>query len=93
MAVLACEIECLIHDSFSLKDKRQTVKSIIQRMQSRYKVAIAEVDDLDLHNKTRIEFAYVSNNRTLARTILEKVYDEIELNYNIEILNAEWLEL
>ena len=44
MIVAACEINLMIYESHSLKDKRQIIKSIIGRLQSRFNVSIAEVD-------------------------------------------------
>lgn len=93
MAVVVCEIQYSIHDSFSLKDKRQTVKSIIERMRHKYHIAIAEVDDLDMHNKTTIEMACVSNSRQLARSILDKVQAEIESLYSVDVLSSYWDEI
>ena len=48
MHVGAMTVELLIADSSSLKDKRRHLKSIIERMKSRFNVSIAEVDHQDL---------------------------------------------
>ncbi|HEV2129145.1 MAG TPA: DUF503 domain-containing protein [Thermomicrobiales bacterium] len=36
-----------LHGASSLKDKRSEVKSVIHRLQRRFNVAVAEIEDLD----------------------------------------------
>ncbi|UUX34509.1 DUF503 domain-containing protein [Fundicoccus culcitae] len=93
MAVVISEVQYYIQDSFTLKDKRQTVKSIIDRMQNKYHIAIAEVEDLDIQNKVTFEMASISNNRKLARSILDKVHREIETNYPVDVIRIQWDEI
>ena len=44
-------VDISLGDIFSLKEKRQIVKSIIGRIRNRYNVSIAEVDKLTLSVK------------------------------------------
>ena len=47
MIIGACLVKLKIYESNSLKDKRHVVKSIIGRIQSRFNVSIAEIDEND----------------------------------------------
>ena len=44
MVVGLLTVEIFLGDIFSLKEKRQIVKSIIHRIKNRYNVSIAEVE-------------------------------------------------
>lgn len=47
MVIGAARVVLRIESSHSLKDKRQVVKSILARVQREFRVAAAEVDELD----------------------------------------------
>jgi len=78
MIVGAIEIDFILHDCHSLKDKRSVVKRIIDRTKNRFRVSVAEVDCLDLRNRGRIGVAVVSNDKRHANSILSQVSDFIE---------------
>lgn len=92
MVLMGLEVELLLMDSYSLKDKRSVVKSIIDRVHNRYNVSAAEVDENDLLNKGVIGFGIVSNNRQHAQKVLQQVQKEIEDLYPVEIIHTEWME-
>lgn len=76
------EVEFILHGCQNLKEKRSIVKRIIDRTRNQFKVAIAEVDCLDLHQKGLIGVAVVSNNRRLVNSLLDQIIDYIE-NLNL----------
>jgi uncharacterized protein YlxP (DUF503 family) len=57
----------------SLKDKRSVVRSFKDRMQSKYRVSIAEVGALDVPKHAVLGVAVVSNSATLCDQILADV--------------------
>ena len=57
MVVLVGEVQLHLPESRSLKDKRQVVKSIKERIRNRFNVSIAEVDYLDLWQRCAIAIA------------------------------------
>lgn len=87
MLVGVCEIELFIYDSNSLKEKRQVIKSLIGRIQSRFNVSIGEIDEQDIWNKAVIGFAVVSNNSNLLDQSLTSVINFIDNDHRIEITN------
>lgn len=92
MILMGMEIELLIFDAYSLKDKRRVIKSIVDRMHNRYNVSAAEVDENDVLNKGVIGIGIVSNNRKHSQKVLQQVLKEIEDLYPVEILSVNHME-
>ncbi|SFC12708.1 hypothetical protein SAMN04488102_103147 [Alkalibacterium subtropicum] len=92
MVLMGVEVTLLIFDSYSLKEKRSVIKSILRRTENRHHLAAAEVGDMELHNKAVIGFGIVGNDRMLCRRRLEAALREIEENYEVEILDFNWIE-
>lgn len=69
-----------IPDSHSLKDKRQVTRSIIQRVRSRFDVAIAEVDDQQFWQTATIGIVSVSNSGQPADEVIQRVIAFVEQN-------------
>lgn len=78
MVIGVCKILISIDGSFSLKDKRSVVKSLIGRVKSRYNVSIAEVDINDTWKNSIIGFACVSNEAAHLDRIINNILDFIE---------------
>ena len=77
----------------SLKDKRQVVKSILDRLRASFNVSAAEVDDHDLHQRAGLGFAAVSNDSDYVRGLLQKVVDHLRrhptarlIDHKLEVL-------
>jgi len=71
LGVLTMELR--IEHAQSLKDKRQVVKSLRDRLRHRFNVSVAEIADHDLHNSSVIAVAVVSASRDFAAKILDAV--------------------
>jgi uncharacterized protein YlxP (DUF503 family) len=90
MHVSVCQIELRIPENQSLKGKRQVIKSIIARLQNRYKVSVSEVDNQNLWQLSTLGVACVSNHRRHADETLSNVVKFIVQNYpNVELLSSE----
>lgn len=86
MFVDANAISIQIFDSFSLKDKRSVVKSIIQKTRNKYNVSISEVADHDMLNKATLGLATVSNSQKLNQQTFDCIIEFIESNYQVEVI-------
>jgi len=86
MTVGTCEIEILIYESNSLKEKRHVLKSIIERIKVRFNASVAEVDYNDLWNKSMIGIAVVSNNKNLCESAISKIINFIDNDERVEII-------
>lgn len=73
----------------SLKDKRQVIKSLVEKTRRLFNVSIAEVDDLDIHRRATLGIAIVSNDSAHANRVLDKVLDHLESNPAFSIGEVE----
>ncbi|SHJ84575.1 DUF503 domain-containing protein [Paramaledivibacter caminithermalis] len=90
MVIGSCEIELIIFEVNSLKEKRHVIKSLIKRIQSRFNVSIAEVDLNDIWRRGVIGFACVTTSTKHANQIINNVVKFIENDGRVEIINCEF---
>ncbi|UCH35776.1 MAG: DUF503 domain-containing protein [Armatimonadota bacterium] len=86
-------LELEVTDSLTLKDKRQVVKGLLDRLRRRFNVAAAEVDHLDSPRFATLAICAVANDQAVVHSILEKAVDLVEsepraalLSHDIEML-------
>ena len=90
MNVSVCRIQLRLPDNLSLKGKRQVIKSIIARLQNRFKVSVAEVDNQGLWQLSTLGIACVSNHRRHTDETLFNAVKFIIQNYpEVELLDSE----
>ncbi|WP_432665715.1 DUF503 domain-containing protein [Wukongibacter baidiensis] len=89
MIIGSCEVELIIFSANSLKEKRQIIKSLIQRIQSRFNVSIAEVDLNDIWRRSVVGFACVTTSSKHANQMINTVIRFIENDNRVEIVNCE----
>ena len=93
MHVLLIKLSLQIPDAHSLKDKRRQIRSLKDRLSSRFNVSVAEIDALDNWQKAVIGVCMISNDKPY----LDKQYSLVEtlvLEYTeLELVNVtrEWL--
>mgnify|MGYP002837559702 CR=1 FL=1 len=86
MVVLVGEVQLHLPESQSLKDKRQVVKSLKDRVRNRFNVSIAEVDYVDLWQRCAIGIAVVSTTREHAEETLSTAVHFIEADGRAQLL-------
>lgn len=74
----AGRVSLYLEESFSLKDKRQVVRSITRQVRNTFNVGIAEVEDLDDARVATLAIVCVSNSGAHADEMLAKVIRFIE---------------
>jgi uncharacterized protein len=79
----------LIHNSGSLKAKRQVIRSILGRVRSKFDVSIAEVDNQDKWQRCTIGFAVVTNETGHAHSMLEAISDYVENLHLAEVIDSK----
>jgi uncharacterized protein YlxP (DUF503 family) len=80
-------------DTFSLKDKRQTMRSVIQQARNTFNAAVAETGDLDDMRMGTITFSVVSNSAPHADEMLQKIISFIETRVELGVLGDVETEL
>ncbi|GAB4468171.1 MAG: hypothetical protein OHK0029_40410 [Armatimonadaceae bacterium] len=84
-----------IPGSFSLKDKRHAIKSLVERLRNRFNVSVAEVGELEIWQRAVIGVCVVSNDTRVANKVLSQIVNFVENNhlvllddYDIEITSV-----
>jgi hypothetical protein len=76
--------------SGSLKDKRQVVRSLTQRLRNTYQVAAAEIENNDAWQLATIGVACVSNSAPHCEQVLREIVAYVESSrLDAEILDVE----
>jgi uncharacterized protein YlxP (DUF503 family) len=79
-----------IPESGSLKDKRQVVRSVCQRIRNRFQAAVAEVDDNDAWQLATIGVACVANTARHCEEVLNEIVAFVEsTRLDAEVLDTE----
>lgn len=71
----------------SLKEKRMIVKSLIAKLQNRFHVSAAEVDEQDTHQVIVIGVAAIVPHNAMADSLMEKISLFVEENCEADILD------
>ena len=75
MVVGVCRITLLLPGNDSLKGKRKVVRSVLDRVRSRFNAAASEVADMDITRRAVLAVAVVSNDGQHANSMLDKIAD------------------
>jgi len=82
-------MEIFLHENFSLKGKRQVLRSIVQRARKRFNISISEVEDQDLWQKAVLGICAVGNDRQHINSILDRVIHFIENTQLTDVANSQ----
>jgi uncharacterized protein YlxP (DUF503 family) len=78
MAIALLTLDIYIQDSRSLKDKRQVLRSLKDRLRGRFNVAVAELDHQDDWQRAQIGIVSISNDAAYLEQALRTVLKEAE---------------
>lgn len=70
----------------SLKEKRMIVKSLVAKLQSKFHVSAAEIDEQDTHSILVIGIAAIVPHHAMADSLMNEISSFIEENCEAEIL-------
>ena len=85
--MLTCQIQIYLPESGSLKNKRQVVKSLKERIRNRFNVSVAEVDHGQLWQRSTLGVAIVSTALQHANEVLSKAVNFVEQDGRVQILD------
>jgi len=88
MVVASLTLAFLVPDSGSLKDKRHVIRSLKDRIRSRFNVSVAEVDFQDLWQRATLGIAVVAADGHAARRVLEQITRFVEQDVRLSVLDA-----
>ena len=73
----------------SLKEKRMIVKSLVARLQNKFHVSVAEIDEQDIHQIIVIGVAAIVPYNAMADSLMDEISQFIEENCEAEILDEQ----
>ncbi len=83
-----CTIELIIPDSQSLKNKRQVLLSIKDRLHEKFNLSVAEVDGQDLWQRAVLALACVANESRHVNQVLDQALNLIRSDPAVEIVQS-----
>src|SRR6267143_4160116 len=93
MPVGLLTLELHIPDAQSLKDKRQVLRSLKDKLRREFNVAVAELEHHDTWQRSVVGIVTLSNEEKHVKEVLEKVLDEADrilgsflINQAVEII-------
>ncbi len=79
----------LVRESRSLKDKRQVVRSILERLRGQFNIGASEVDTQDDHRLATLGFAAVGPEMEVVRGALQAIQNALRSHPVAEYLDGE----
>ena len=82
-------LEIHISDAQSLKDKRQVLRSLKDRLRAHYNVAVAEMDHQDTWQRSRVGVVSISNDGKHLAESLQAAAEESERVLGRDLVSSE----
>lgn len=79
MVIGVCTLDIYLPTTRSLKDKRRIVKSMIDRIRSKFNVSISELENQDVWGQATLGMAIITTDSTYAQQVLRaaaKIFDQ-----------------
>jgi uncharacterized protein YlxP (DUF503 family) len=89
MVVGSLKIEFRLTDNRSLKGKRKVVRSMVDKVKSRFNVSIAEVGSNDKWQKIELGVSAVGNDRRHIDSSLNHILSFLESLYLAQVVHTE----
>ena len=86
MTIGMLTLEILIAESHSLKEKRHVIQSMIKKMKNQFNVAVAEVENQDLLQRSTLAVVSVNSSQKELNRTLDYIVNWVEKEYEIEII-------
>jgi uncharacterized protein YlxP (DUF503 family) len=84
----ALELDVLLGDIHSLKQKRSAVRPVIAELRRRFEVSAAEAGHMDLHRRALIGVAAVASNAEHIRDLLDACERLVAGRPELQLLSA-----
>ena len=82
------EIDLLLGDVHSLKEKRSVVRSIVAEVRKKFEVSVAEAGHLELHRRVLIGIAVVAPDAAHCVEVLEACDRLVSARPEVEVLSS-----
>jgi len=82
------QLDLLLGDVHSLKEKRSVVRPIVAELKRRYDVAAAEAGHVELHRRSLVGVAVVAADASHCRDVLDACERLVAARPEVELLSA-----
>ncbi|MGP4059870.1 DUF503 domain-containing protein [Halobacillus litoralis] len=91
--IVSAEVDCIIYEAQSLKEKRAVLKRIKTRLQNEFNIAVSELDFQNLWQRTRLGLVTIASDKVIAEQTMQQALAFIDSFPEIERTetNQEWL--
>ncbi|GIO26194.1 DUF503 domain-containing protein [Ornithinibacillus bavariensis] len=91
--IVLLEVECMLYDGHSLKEKRSVIKRLIARIQKDFNVSITELDFHDLWQRTKLGIVTITNEYSHGEKVMQEILRVIDTYSELDrtITNIEFL--
>jgi uncharacterized protein YlxP (DUF503 family) len=89
MIIGSLRLRLLLRESRSLKDKRQVVQSIKDRLRNNFNVSVAEIEGQENRQLAVLGIAMVSNETHHVKTVLGKIVEVLRCHPVADLLDHE----
>ncbi|MEM9038024.1 MAG: DUF503 domain-containing protein [Actinomycetota bacterium] len=93
--VLAVEVDLHVPAARSLKDKRQALRPVLDRLRARLPVSVAETDGQDSWQVATIVVAVAASSATMAEELIDEAERTVWSRPDLEVTATRrtWMEL
>lgn len=88
MYVGALEVDVLLGDVRSLKQKRSVIRPLVAELRKRFEVSVAEAGHLELHRRALVGVAVVAADGAHVRDVLERCERFVAGRPELELLST-----
>ncbi|MCT1903789.1 DUF503 domain-containing protein [Oceanobacillus sojae] len=91
--ILYAEVECMLYEGNSLKEKRSVIKRIINKLRQSFNVSVTELGFHDMWQRTKLGIVTISTDYVHAEKVIQQVLNTIDSFSELErtITNIERL--
>lgn len=82
--IVYAEVECLLYNGHSLKQKRSIIKRLIAKLRKDFNISISEIEYQDLWQRTKFGIAVVANEFIFAEKVIQEVLKVIDADPEME---------
>ncbi|MBN1561267.1 DUF503 domain-containing protein [candidate division KSB1 bacterium] len=89
MFIGSLQVELLIPDSTSLKEKRMVLTSIKKRLQNKFNISVVELDHQDLWQRASLGVVMAANEQQRVRAAMDKILNFIDDQENSQVIDFQ----
>lgn len=76
--IVYVELECILYEGSSLKEKRSILKRLMHRLQKDFNVSVAELDYQNLWQRIKLGIAVVTNDYVQGEKVIQRCLEVID---------------